>query len=56
LAFKSISLYPIEPLFKVFHYAQQIQEYKDQGYTEQMIAQNYYGIIMQSNYNAQNKY
>jgi hypothetical protein len=56
LAFKSIPLYPIEPLFKVFHYAQQIQEYKNQGYTEQMIAQNYYGIIMQSNYNAQNKY
>lgn len=56
LAFKSIQLYPIEPLFKVFHYAQQIQEYKTQGYTEEMIAQNYYGIIMQSNYNAQNKY
>lgn len=56
LAFKSIPVYPIEPLFKVFHYPDQIKEYKQQGYTEQMISQNYYGIIMQSNFNASLKY
>lgn len=56
LNFKSIPLYPAEPLFKVFHYPQQYIEYKQQGITEQMIAQNYMGIIMQSNYNAPIKY
>ena len=56
LHFKSIPIYPVEPLFKVFHYAQQIEEYKQQGYTTQHIAQNYLGIIMQSNFNAPIKY
>jgi hypothetical protein len=56
LQFKSIPLYPVEPLFKVFHYQHQYLEYKQQGITEQMIAQNYMGIIMQSNYNAPVKY
>lgn len=56
LNFKSISLYPAEPLFKVFHYQQQYLEYKLQNITEEMIAQNYMGIIMQSNYNSSFKY
>jgi hypothetical protein len=56
LQFKSIPLYPVEPLFKVFHYQQQYLEYKHLGITEEMIAQNYMGIIMQSNYNAPVKY
>ncbi len=56
LQFKSINLYPVEPLFKVFHYPQQYTEYKQQGITEEMIAQNYMGIVMQSNYNAPLKY
>jgi len=52
LAFKPIEIYPTEPLFKVFHYPQQLLEYKQQGVTEDMIADNYLGIIMQSNFNA----
>lgn len=56
LNFKSIDLYPIEPIFKVFHYAQQYDEYKQQGITEDMISQNYMGIILQSNYNSPLKY
>lgn len=56
LAFKSIQIYPLEPMFKFFHYPQQIKEYKEQGYTEEMIAQNYHGIVMQSNFNAPLKY
>lgn len=56
LAFKSIEIYPIEPLFKVFHYPQQYIEYKHQNITEEMIAQNYMGIIMQSNFNGPLKY
>ena len=56
LNFQAIPIYPIEPLFKVFHYSQQAIEYKQNNITEQMIAQNYMGIIMQSNYNAPIKY
>jgi hypothetical protein len=56
LNFKSIPLYPAEPLFKVFHYQHQYLEYKHLNITEEMIAQNYMGIIMQSNYNAPVKY
>ena len=56
LAFKAIEIYPVEPLFKVFHYPQQYIEYKQQNVTEEMIAQNYMGIIMQSNFNAPLKY
>ena len=56
LAFKAIDIYPIEPLFKVFHYPQQYIEYKQQNITEEMITQNYMGIIMQSNFNAPLKY
>jgi hypothetical protein len=52
LAFKAINIYPIEPLFKVFHYPQQYIGYKQQNITEEMISQNYMGIIMQSNFNA----
>jgi hypothetical protein len=56
LAFKAIDIYPVEPLFKVFHYPQQYIEYKQQNITEEMIAQNYMGIIMQSNFNGPIKY
>lgn len=56
LNFKSIPIYPIEPLFKVFHYPQQLLEYKQKNYTEEMISQNYYGIILQSNYTNKLKY
>ena len=56
LAFKAIEIYPIEPLFKLFHYPQQYIEYKQQNVTEEMIAQNYMGIIMQSNFNGPIKY
>lgn len=56
LAFKAVPVYPVEPLFKVFHYPLQVQEYKQQGITERMIAENYMGIIMQSNFDADIKY
>ena len=56
LAFKAIDIYPVEPLFKVFHYPQQYIEYKQQNITEEMISQNYMGIIMQSNFNGPIKY
>lgn len=52
LAFKAIDIYPVEPLFKVFHYPQQYIEYKQKNITQEMIAQNYMGIVLQSNFNA----
>jgi len=56
LVFKAIDIYPVEPLFKVFHYPQQYVEYKQQNITEEMISQNYMGVIMQSNFNGPIKY
>jgi hypothetical protein len=56
LAFKSIDIYPIEPIFKVFHYPLQLTEYKNLGITEEMISENYLGIVLQSNYNASINY
>ena len=52
LAFKSIDIYPAEPLFKVFHYPLQYIEYKNSNVSEEMIAENYMGIVLQSNFNA----
>ena len=49
---KIIDIYPTEPLFKVFHYPQQYMEYKQHSISEEMIAANYMGIVMQSNFNA----
>jgi hypothetical protein len=43
-------LWPIEPIFKVFHYQQQYQEYKDLNITEEQISDHYLGIVMQSNW------
>ena len=56
LAFKSIPLYPIQPLMKVYHYKEQYIEDKNKGLTEKDISQNYLGIIMQSNWGASLKY
>lgn len=56
LAFNSIKLMPCEPLFKVFHYPDQYIEYKRQGITQEMISDNYMGIIMQSNFNGPIQY
>lgn len=56
LAFKSIQLYPAEPLFKVFHYPLQYMEYKRHNITEEMIAENYLGVVMQSNFNSPLRY
>jgi hypothetical protein len=45
---KPIELWPIEPMFKVFHYLPQYHEFKNQGYTEQEWTNNYLGLVMQS--------
>jgi len=56
LSFRPIELYPIEPLFLVFHYPLQLKQFYDQGYTEQDIAKCYLGLTMTSNWNAPLKY
>jgi hypothetical protein len=51
LAYHSIPLLPIEPLFRCYHYEEQFYFWKEQGETEEKIAVNYLGICMQSNWN-----
>jgi hypothetical protein len=51
LRFKSIPIYPAEPLFKVFHYKQQLEEFNKLNITAECISKNYLGIIVQSNIN-----
>ena len=53
---KPIELWPIEPMFKVFHYKQEYEQFKSIGYTENDWAQNYLGIVMQSSSGLPQKY
>ncbi|HEY4743471.1 MAG TPA: DUF6492 family protein [Desulfuromonadaceae bacterium] len=50
LHYAPICLMPIEPLFKVYHYKEQYQESLEIGENEKTIAENYLGIIKQSNW------
>ena len=56
LAFDTIKIRPLEPIFKVFHYNGQYKDAKSQGYTEEHFSKLYLGIIMQSNANLPLKY
>lgn len=56
LAFKSIPIFPTQPLFKMYHYKEQYLEDKHRGVTEEDLSKNYLGIIMQSNWGAPLKY
>lgn len=52
LAFKPFEILPVQPLFKVFHYPLQYIQAQEQKYTESIYKNNYYGIVLQSNFNA----
>lgn len=56
LSFKPIDLYPIEPLFLVFHYPLQLKQFYDMGYTQNDISKCYFGVTMTSNWGAPLKY
>jgi len=56
LKFKEIEIMPIEPLFKVFHLKQQYEESKSETITEEILSQNFFGIVMQSNWDSPLKY
>lgn len=45
---RPIEVWPIEPIFKVFHYKQEYEQYKALGYTEEHWSKNYLGVVMQS--------
>lgn len=46
-----IPLLPKEPLFKVFHYKKQFQDFVKEGHTRESIKENYLGVVLQSNWN-----
>jgi hypothetical protein len=50
LAFGSIPISPIEPLFRCYHYEEQYHFWERLGETEEVIAKNYLGVCMQSNW------
>jgi hypothetical protein len=50
LAFKSIPLLPIEPIFRCYHYEEQYYMYKKLGESDVVVANNYLGVCMQSNW------
>jgi uncharacterized protein DUF6492 len=50
LAFGSIPIMPIEPLFRCYHYEEQYHFWKRLGETEETVAHNYLGVCMQSNW------
>ena len=49
LAYKPIDILPIEPLFKVFHYKGQYDEYQQQDVQIGDLSKVYLGVVMQSN-------
>jgi len=50
-----IPILPIEPLFKVFHYAEQFYESQMMGESEYSISKEYLGIVIQSNWSTEKK-
>ena len=50
LVSKKIPLVPMAPLFKCYHYAEQFYEDQEQGVSEHGLAQQYFGVVMQSNW------
>jgi len=45
-----VPLVPIEPLFKCYHYRQQFEEAGRLGETEAVVARNFFGVVIQSNW------
>jgi hypothetical protein len=50
LAYKAIPIYPIEPIFRVYHYDWQYFTSKKMGETSSTLLVNYLGILKQSNW------
>jgi hypothetical protein len=50
LAYKSVPLAPIEPLFRCYHYEEQYYFWQRAGETDETVALNYLGVCRQSNW------
>ena len=50
LKFKSIELWPVETLFRCYHYEQQYHDAKKAGETDETLSQIYLGVCSQSNW------
>lgn len=50
LKYESIPLYPIEPLFRFYHYDWQYFTLKKQGETIEKLREQYLGVVLQSNW------
>lgn len=50
LAYKSIPLNPIEPMFRCYHYEEQYYFWKRAGETEEQLARHFLGVCLQSNW------
>ena len=56
ILYKGIKYMPSNPMFKTFHYKWQYDLAKQLGITEEILANNYLGITMQSNWGAPLKF
>ena len=50
LAYHSIPLLPVEPLFRCYHYEEQYHFWRRAGETDELLARHYLGVCMQSNW------
>jgi hypothetical protein len=50
LAYRSVPLLPVEPLFRCYHYEEQYHFWKRAGETDERVALNYLGVCRQSNW------
>jgi hypothetical protein len=50
LAYQSIPLLPVEPLFRCYHYEEQYHFWRRAGETDELIARHYLGVCRQSNW------
>jgi hypothetical protein len=56
LQFKSIPLYPKEPIFRVYHYDWQFFTFKKQGESVDKLKRHYLGMLKQSNWDFESDY
>ncbi len=50
LAYRSVPLLPVEPLFRCYHYEEQFYFWRHAGETDELLARHYLGVCMQSNW------
>jgi len=56
LAYGAIPIIPVEPYFRVYHYDWQYYLLRRMGETEKLVAENFMGIIYQSNWESEMDY